>query len=453
MAELNLNNKKIEIANLNKRRDDIQYSLNQIEIPKYTEEQINEKIAELSAINLKIEAIAVGEKEEMQRKNKKMAIMAEKPVEIDYDREIESLQKQMDSIISGTDTFCAEILRPCPSLQKQVDNQTEYYRDQIEKRQLAKQTLQSALAEYVKKLEAIGPEIQYDVESLKSLKDKQISLNAFLLEKDRTEFLKGMKVKQEKDFTDVSDLLMVAEMDLVGLQQNLMAVGNELVKVSMLATDSRDYAMEKRRKQIEINENSVRLSLAETATAKVNELDIIIAEKTEKQHTETEKFEELTLVKEAFGSTGIKSVVIDYILPGLEDKINETLSKLSSFTITLDTQRKGLNGDKEIEGLFIDIFNPEGEKFDYDSYSGGQKNRIAYAIFEGLASIQKCNFRIFDESIAGLDNETISAFADVMLQLNQEDRQVLCVSHIREIQDIFSNKLEVINVNGDSKII
>lgn len=443
--------KMSECKKLETRIETLKYA-DQNSLPQFTKEEIEEQLMDLALAESEAEALINAERAETTRKGQLMAIMADKPRETDYESEIESLKKQMARITEGVDNFCVDLGKPCPRLQKQLDDQTEYYRSQIEQKETDKLMQGMALDEYTKKLETVGPAIEFDALKLMDLRTKIVSLSKYKLEQEKLLMFDSAKIKRAEEISSLELELAIstkqfneyfAELTKLKLDRSVLAESN---------VGTTDHAVAANFMRTELSEVTLQRTMAELAAAKALELDTKISEKEEKQSADTEKFEDLLLVKEAFGSTGIKSVVIDYILPGLEEKINQTLSKLSSFKVTLDTQRKSLTDDKMIEGLFINIFDEQGNLFDYDSFSGGQKNRIAYALFEGLASIQKCNFRIFDESIAGLDEETVNSFADVMLQMNQEEKQILCISHIQNIKDIFEDKVEIINVGGDSRI-
>lgn len=155
------------------------------------------------------------------------------------------------------------------------------------------------------------------------------------------------------------------------------------------------------------------------------------------------RIEKVAAVKEAFGSNGIKTMVIDYLLPKLEDRINDVLGKLSDFRVRLDTQKKTADGEGIIEGLFITILNETNEEMPYEAYSGGEKLKISVAISESLATLQKVNFRLFDETFIGLDENSTEAFARILYGLQQRFSQVLCISHIQAIKDLFDKSLVV----------
>jgi DNA repair exonuclease SbcCD ATPase subunit len=164
------------------------------------------------------------------------------------------------------------------------------------------------------------------------------------------------------------------------------------------------------------------------------------------------EIELLTLIKTAFGSSGVKTIVIDYIIPQFEERINEILSRLSDFRIELETNRKDVSGEKDIDGLFINIYNESSEKFDFDSYSGGERLKIIVAISEALAEIQNFGFRILDELFIGLDEESIDSFAEVVNKLQDRFSQLICISHLRTIKDSFSDRITVNKINGISTI-
>ena len=194
------------------------------------------------------------------------------------------------------------------------------------------------------------------------------------------------------------------------------------------------------------------ITLSEDAEKQIEELltkNLEIAEENDgikhKQHV-------LELTKEAFGSKGIKTVAVDFLIPRLEDKINEILSQLSDFRVSIDTQKEKADGSSSTEGLFINIYNDQGETFDFNNYSGGERLKITVAISEALASLQNCGFRIFDELFIGLDEDSIYDFSDVLSRLQVRFGQIMCISHLQTIKDLFYKKINVVKSNGISRI-
>lgn len=158
------------------------------------------------------------------------------------------------------------------------------------------------------------------------------------------------------------------------------------------------------------------------------------------------------LVKQAFGSKGIETLVIDYLLPKLEDKVNEVLAKLSDFRVRIDTQKKSTDGESTVEGLFITIINEVNEEMPFEAYSGGEKLKISVSISEALATLQNVGFRLFDETFIGLDENSTESFTRVLQSLQQNFSQVLCISHLLQIKELFDKKIQIIKNNNISYV-
>jgi exonuclease SbcC len=144
---------------------------------------------------------------------------------------------------------------------------------------------------------------------------------------------------------------------------------------------------------------------------------------------------------------------VDYLVPQLEDRINEVLGQMSDFRIRLDTQKATVDDEGIKEGLFITVINDLGEELPFDSYSGGEKVKITVAISEALASLMSgVGFRIMDENIVSLDKESTDGFVSVLVKLQKQFPQLLVISHLQEVKDIFEKSVTITKVNGISKI-
>jgi DNA repair exonuclease SbcCD ATPase subunit len=186
----------------------------------------------------------------------------------------------------------------------------------------------------------------------------------------------------------------------------------------------------------------------ETAELEAEKSDII-----KTNHNKKETLSGLELLRDAMGANGIKAIVIDYLIPQLESKINVILSQLSDFRVKLETQQGGIGEDVVLEGLFINIINDQGEELEFANYSGGERLKIIVAISEALADIQRVNFRVMDELFLGLDEESTEKFAEVMGVMGQRFGQLICISHLRNIKDLFYDKLSVVKTNGVSTVV
>lgn len=164
--------------------------------------------------------------------------------------------------------------------------------------------------------------------------------------------------------------------------------------------------------------------------------------------------EALDLLKEALSPRGVRAVVVDWVIPVIEEKINNILGQLSDFRIRLDTQQNKVKEEEGIrEGLFITVKNAQGEEMSYENFSGGEKVKITIAIAEALSSLQNSiGFRIMDENIVSLDKESTESFVEVLTKLQDKFPQLLIISHLPEIQELFANRVIITKIGGISKV-
>ena len=127
---------------------------------------------------------------------------------------------------------------------------------------------------------------------------------------------------------------------------------------------------------------------------------------------------------------------------------------MSDFRIRLATQKEKADEEGVKEGLFITVINDRKEELAFTNYSGGEKVKITVAISEALASLMNTvGFRIMDENIVSLDSESTEGFVDVLLKLQEKFPQLLIISHLQEIKDIFEKQILITKVNGVSRIV
>lgn len=214
-----------------------------------------------------------------------------------------------------------------------------------------------------------------------------------------------------------------------------------------------------RSEQKGLNDNVVRATAAlESIDRDEKEIISLGSRKSVAQNQVKEIQEEarkVGLVKEAFSSRGgIESMVLDILIPKLEDRINEFLGQMSDFRIRIDTQRKSADGESMVEGLYLFIANENGEEMDLANYSGGEKLRVGVSVTEGLASLTKSvGFRLMDEAIFGLSPEMIQDFSMVLSKLQMKYPQILAISHLQEIKDLFEQQIRVVKRNSVSSIV
>lgn len=388
-----------------------------------------------------------------ERTNKLNALMADRPHDRDYDSEITEINKRLIPLIK--DSGKCPSGDNCPFIIP-IQNQITYLGEQINEKIGKKAELEKAKAIYSQKIVDLGV-------PLFTKEDSEEFVNLLKLESERLDLL-TQKASVEAQIatlpaleSEVSEMKNKVLKNKGEIETISLEIGQKTASIDQGFLNSLTLKENKISTQIydiELVEKSLhsQLTLWKNSITQIERMTKEVTEIKEVLFKLDITISSIMLIKEAFGSKGLKTVVIDYLIPRLEEKVNEILSKLSDFQVRLDTQKSGSDGESIVEGLFINIFNERGEQFEFSNYSGGERLKITVAISEALASLQRCGFRIFDELFIGLDEDSTEHFGYVMEELQSKFKQVLCISHLRTIKDLFDNKVEIIKVNGNSKI-
>lgn len=162
----------------------------------------------------------------------------------------------------------------------------------------------------------------------------------------------------------------------------------------------------------------------------------------------------------AFGKKGIQAVIMSKTICELELKSNEILQLICSddkqMAISIDTQRQG--SDKKAMVETFDINCVIGSRLsNFDSLSGGERVRVAFALRVALSQILSAQrggsigIILLDEVDSALDKIGVSSFVRVIKKLKQTFK-VLVITHKDDIKDMFNHKILVKNDFGVSKV-
>ena len=380
------------------------------------------------------------------------ALLAETPPDWNYEKDIQDINEQMETVSKEEIEECPKCGTPYPRAQEFKDGRLKMLVGALKEKQTLKDATEQKKLAVRAKIEVLGHKETVDTARMEAIKQEilKLEINEKLLAQaqGKKELLANIGNDIEKTQAEqkrLESVLKLLKVDL--LNKDKILTGEKETKD--LLSQQNEF------RQIlnsNLAENQGRIMMAETAVTNIEKIqkEIVLIETEQKDVRENT--EALEAIKHAFGPNGVKAIVIDYVIPQLEDKINAILSKLSDFRIILDTQKSGLGEDVVLEGLFINIINDQGEQMPFENYSGGQRLKIIVAISEALAEVQRIGFRILDELFIGLDENSIEGFTVVMIELQERFSQLICVSHLRQIKDLFPEKITVVNNNGISQI-
>ncbi len=161
----------------------------------------------------------------------------------------------------------------------------------------------------------------------------------------------------------------------------------------------------------------------------------------------------------AYGKNGIQAMLIDSVLPELEDEANALLDRMTEgrMRVRFETQRMSRTKDQMIETLDIKISDEMGTR-PYELYSGGEAFRANFGIRVALSKLlarragARLQTLIVDEGFGTQDAQGRERLVEAINSISQDFERILVITHIEELKDAFPVRIEVSKTAEGSQI-
>jgi len=171
-----------------------------------------------------------------------------------------------------------------------------------------------------------------------------------------------------------------------------------------------------------------------------------IGKELEKSKKEQNIYEKLIV---AFGKNGIQALIIENVLPEIEEEANDLLAKLTnnSTQISIESLRDLKSGGIK-ETLDIKISDELGIR-DYELYSGGEAFRIDFSLRIALSKLltrragTKLRTLVMDEGFGTQDEEGIDNLVQAIQSISDDFDKILVITHLESLKDVFPVRIEV----------
>lgn len=173
-----------------------------------------------------------------------------------------------------------------------------------------------------------------------------------------------------------------------------------------------------------------------------------IAKNTEEIELQQKELDNYVELEVAFGSNGIKTLVIENVIASLEEKVNTYINSLNlGTTVSLETQVQTKSGTTK-EKFSIFVHDTHGKR-EFRTYSGGERRGISVGIrfaFADLA-LERANsnlqFLLLDEVTDAFDESRKETFYNLLTTLSQRYNQIFVISHDNAFKDLFTNVMTI----------
>jgi DNA repair exonuclease SbcCD ATPase subunit len=188
--------------------------------------------------------------------------------------------------------------------------------------------------------------------------------------------------------------------------------------------------------------NTVSATIDTTELVKsMDEVNSKISDKKRKNLEYSKKMDEYSVLTKMLKDDGIKSSVIEYYIPIINQFINDYLSNEMEFHVSFNLDE---NFDETICSRYRDVFS-------YNNFSEGEKMRINIAIlltWRKVAAMKNnvdCNLLILDETFdSSLDDTGADSVSNILKKLsNDGDSNVFVITHKPgSMEDGFENVIQ-----------
>lgn len=204
------------------------------------------------------------------------------------------------------------------------------------------------------------------------------------------------------------------------------------------AEDARRKALEK-----EMADAQVRKGVLEQQLARCGAIEAELSERQrERDRLLDEKaiFDELAL---AFGKNGVQALIIESVIPQLQEDANALLAKLTDNRMHLKLQLQ--EGTEKLE---IKISDEMGTR-SYETFSGGETFRINFALRIALSKLlarrsgAPLPILFIDEGFGSQDITGQDRLTEAIQSIQDDFKKIIVITHIPEIKEAFLTRIEV----------
>lgn len=151
---------------------------------------------------------------------------------------------------------------------------------------------------------------------------------------------------------------------------------------------------------------------------------------------------------DGFGSKGIRSLVLDSVLPFLNERANQYSEVLTNGDFKIDFRAQSETQRGEVRERFVVDVSRNADAVGYTAFSGGEKRRVDIVVLlalHDLIAFQSgidTNVQIFDEVAENLDETGTARLLEVLAQ-RSENRGIYLISHRNDISADFASTVKV----------
>mgnify|MGYP003627872003 CR=1 FL=1 len=263
------------------------------------------------------------------------------------------------------------------------------------------------------------------------------------------------KEKLAKESLAIEELISDVEAEIadVSVQQRELAV----LETKLSALVEKKQVIEDSIAELECRVNPWDKILAKKK-AEVETVESAVAEKKVSVAAYKEDLQYLEFWKKGFSRQGIRSFMLDRVIPFLNERVNKYLGILTDGGIQVEFNAvKKLASGEYRENFHVAVTNTRAAQT-YEGNSGGEKRRIDLAVSLAINDLiagragKRFNILLLDEVFENIDETGTYYVVKVLEELARSRSSVFVITHQDSLSDYFHNEIEVHRLDGKSTI-
>ncbi len=412
----------------------------------------------------------------------------------DIQTRVEALDESILEIEANIKLVECEIEECVVEGSEEVQEQLQALSEMLESNSQKLAKLQATYLEKRSKLTVIKNGIIRDVKSLQDRKDKLMDPDSegedcwycggLVLEKNITEKSDGFDFEIKDQQKTLADLDISFEKlengykkrqnkiseerggikELVAVAEETMSVCRESQR-QIAVLEERKVSLEEKKKikRSQIKEYQGRENpwgkILETKLKELSDLEGKVVEHKEKRDSIFEELKYLEFWKKGFSRQGIRSFMLDKVIPFLNKQANKYLGILTDGGIQIEFNAvKRLASGEYRENFHVAVNNVRAAQT-YEGNSGGEKRRIDLAVSLAINDLiagrsgKRFNILLLDEIFENLDEVGVHYAVKTLEEIAKKKSSVFIITHSEILADVFQNEIVVRRKDGLSTIV
>ncbi|HKP54547.1 MAG TPA: SMC family ATPase [Chloroflexia bacterium] len=162
----------------------------------------------------------------------------------------------------------------------------------------------------------------------------------------------------------------------------------------------------------------------------------------------------------AFGKNGIQAMIMENIIPELEDETNALLGRMTDgrMSVAFPFQKETKTTKSVVETFDINISDEMGTRA-YEMYSGGEAFRVNFAVRIALSKLlarragTQLQTLVIDEGFGSQDGQGREKLVGAIRSIQEDFEKILVITHIEELKEEFPVRINIIKTPTGSKIV